>query len=693
MAEGLWRGPSADQDVRFSDKDSQLLRTQRFAKIFDKPVDMKKVKKEVIYPWIARRVTEFLGVEDEVLINFIFSLLQEEKVDPKRMQIQLTGFLENHTTTFMKELWRILRNAHRNEHGIPQKLLDDFAEENGLIPTEVEDARKKALEAAARLSSDLLEDTRKERDVEVQTIGDGHIQRCNRSKAVDMQDKEDWTSPSGRRDVNGQKRKRFSKHYGHRHAYKDRFRPCFNSNRSGSASDFRQQTQWQRNFRRHDCNSPRLSWQHSSRKEDTGRSFRRNNSNQHNSIGRGDEMAFPPGFNFPRRETGCLAEVDVINERKMTFPPGFEKKINADFHVIQDKKPPQSPPSRFECRRARRSPIQARSFKRQLSWRTKPDAHGGMDEHDDEATDAQLFQTMGDASKPTVSTAQAAEYNQHAADDVAHASGDLPPTDAGNTARAAVDTVPTAGDTMYAAYNTALISPSLLTATASGADNASHGEDKVQERPDQQDSSHQVEDMDISSEDESSGKKAVMDSAGSAGEWDGLETREERKARRKERRRLKEEKRARKEERRQRRVEKRLRKEERHAAREARKKMKTEGDIADGWVPLTMMEADALKQDAEIHICSQDFEERDRRWLDTLLLDDPAADTTQPEDPEWESMPKLAAAGSGRKASQEHHKTITADEQRKADLERDLRMKAMQSLQTRRLTQTENLLP
>ncbi|CAI7763479.1 unnamed protein product, partial [Closterium sp. NIES-54] len=78
MAEGLWRGPSADQDVRFSDKDTKLLKTQRFAKIFDKPVDMKKVKKEVIYPWIARRVTELLGVEDEVLINFIFSLLQDE---------------------------------------------------------------------------------------------------------------------------------------------------------------------------------------------------------------------------------------------------------------------------------------------------------------------------------------------------------------------------------------------------------------------------------------------------------------------------------------------------------------------------------------------------------------------------------------------------------------------------------------
>lgn len=38
-------------------------------------VDMTKVSMDVIRPWIANRVTELLGFEDEVLINFIYGLL------------------------------------------------------------------------------------------------------------------------------------------------------------------------------------------------------------------------------------------------------------------------------------------------------------------------------------------------------------------------------------------------------------------------------------------------------------------------------------------------------------------------------------------------------------------------------------------------------------------------------------------
>lgn len=41
---------------------------------------MTKVKMDVMKPWIAKRVTELIGFEDEVLINFIYSLL-ERKVD------------------------------------------------------------------------------------------------------------------------------------------------------------------------------------------------------------------------------------------------------------------------------------------------------------------------------------------------------------------------------------------------------------------------------------------------------------------------------------------------------------------------------------------------------------------------------------------------------------------------------------
>lgn len=36
---------------------------------------MTKVKMDVMRPWIANRVTELLGFEDEVLINFIYGLL------------------------------------------------------------------------------------------------------------------------------------------------------------------------------------------------------------------------------------------------------------------------------------------------------------------------------------------------------------------------------------------------------------------------------------------------------------------------------------------------------------------------------------------------------------------------------------------------------------------------------------------
>ena len=36
---------------------------------------MSKVKMDVMKPWIATRVTELLGFEDEVLINFIYGLL------------------------------------------------------------------------------------------------------------------------------------------------------------------------------------------------------------------------------------------------------------------------------------------------------------------------------------------------------------------------------------------------------------------------------------------------------------------------------------------------------------------------------------------------------------------------------------------------------------------------------------------
>ncbi|KAL2609278.1 hypothetical protein R1flu_027851 [Riccia fluitans] len=129
MSGGFFRGTSADQDTRFSNKMSKLLKTQKFAPELDVIIDTSKVKMDVIRPWIATRVTELLGFEDEVLINFIYGLLDVKEADGKHLQIQLTGFMEKNTGRFMKELWGLLTSAQNNVSGIPQQFLDAKAEE------------------------------------------------------------------------------------------------------------------------------------------------------------------------------------------------------------------------------------------------------------------------------------------------------------------------------------------------------------------------------------------------------------------------------------------------------------------------------------------------------------------------------------------------------------------------------------
>ncbi|KAI5390469.1 hypothetical protein KIW84_075687 [Lathyrus oleraceus] len=152
MSGGFFRGTSADQDTRFSNKQAKLLKSQKFAPELEHLVDMTKVNMEVMRPWITRKVTELLGFEDEVLINFIHGLLDAKKVNGKEVQIQITGFMEKNTGKFMKELWTLLLSAQKNASGVPQQFLDAKEEEllkkkaeNDRISTEIQ--RKKDKES------------------------------------------------------------------------------------------------------------------------------------------------------------------------------------------------------------------------------------------------------------------------------------------------------------------------------------------------------------------------------------------------------------------------------------------------------------------------------------------------------------------------------------------------------------------
>ncbi|KAJ3168676.1 Serine/arginine repetitive matrix protein 1 [Geranomyces variabilis] len=121
---GFFKGTSAEQDQRFGDKQKKLLKSMKFPKLFDKKVDVKKVNMTVIRPWVTARVVEMVGFEDDVLIEFVFNLLEADKVDPRAMQIEISGFLEGNAPSFMKDLWGLLVSAQSTIGGIPQQFLD-----------------------------------------------------------------------------------------------------------------------------------------------------------------------------------------------------------------------------------------------------------------------------------------------------------------------------------------------------------------------------------------------------------------------------------------------------------------------------------------------------------------------------------------------------------------------------------------
>uniref|UniRef100_A0A1I7X2Y8 PWI domain-containing protein n=1 Tax=Heterorhabditis bacteriophora TaxID=37862 RepID=A0A1I7X2Y8_HETBA len=122
---GFFRGTSSDQDGRFSDKEKKLLKQMKFEETLERKINMDKINLDVIKPWITMRINEILGMEDDVVIEYIMSQLEEKTINPKIMQINITGFLNaRRAREFMGELWVLLVEADEADDGIPRSLID-----------------------------------------------------------------------------------------------------------------------------------------------------------------------------------------------------------------------------------------------------------------------------------------------------------------------------------------------------------------------------------------------------------------------------------------------------------------------------------------------------------------------------------------------------------------------------------------
>lgn len=105
---------------------------------FAQAVDVGRCNLDVIRPWVARRLTELLGIDDDVVIELVLSMLEDGgdgggsssrlrgKLDPRYMQWSLHGFLgDAKAMTFMRELWALLLSAQAAPGGIPPSFVDD----------------------------------------------------------------------------------------------------------------------------------------------------------------------------------------------------------------------------------------------------------------------------------------------------------------------------------------------------------------------------------------------------------------------------------------------------------------------------------------------------------------------------------------------------------------------------------------
>lgn len=78
---GFFKGTSADQDSRFSDKNKKLMKSMKFADNLEKKIDMKKIQLEVMKPFITQKLNNLMPIEDEVIIEYVFSQLEQSQVE------------------------------------------------------------------------------------------------------------------------------------------------------------------------------------------------------------------------------------------------------------------------------------------------------------------------------------------------------------------------------------------------------------------------------------------------------------------------------------------------------------------------------------------------------------------------------------------------------------------------------------
>ena len=159
-----YNGTKLGQDIRFKNPDKDTLLSMKTPKIFSTTVSKQNI---IILPiiklWLNQQIIEFLEFEDETLVNLIINLISSstEKIDPKNMQYQISGFLGDKTYSFMKKFWKLLINVQECY------LQDKLKIPSELIPLKIEYDKQQAYKKFDRYKEYENEDKTKKELMEI----------------------------------------------------------------------------------------------------------------------------------------------------------------------------------------------------------------------------------------------------------------------------------------------------------------------------------------------------------------------------------------------------------------------------------------------------------------------------------------------------------------------------------------------
>ena len=130
-----YNGTKLGQDSRFINPDTKILSSMKTPKIYKTTVSKNNLTiLPIIKLWLNKKISDILEFEDETLTNLIINLIKssKEKIDPKNIQYQISGFLGDNIFSFMKQFWKLLINVQelykKDKNSIPEELIP-FEEE------------------------------------------------------------------------------------------------------------------------------------------------------------------------------------------------------------------------------------------------------------------------------------------------------------------------------------------------------------------------------------------------------------------------------------------------------------------------------------------------------------------------------------------------------------------------------------